>query len=192
MNNLKRVELTIDDLEGSLDRISLVSEPAIEVDFFYFNKQKMRFKIENEEKRMITGIAMIPDMDIIRVDEKTGEYYNVWFSKDTVRKCAEMFFKKSDINSTNLEHEFPVNDVTVFESWIVQKEFGKGGGKNFEDATDGTWLVTMKVDNDVVWNDFIRTGIVKGLSIEGLFTQNFSKLDIYDQIVQILKDITED
>jgi len=196
MDNLKRVELTIDDLEGSLDRISLVSEPAIEVDFFYFNKvNNIKFAIQNEEKRIVTGPAMIPNMDILRIDPITGERFMVYFSKDTVRKAAEIFFKKSDINSSNLEHSFEVDGVTVFESWLVDIANGKSGGKNYTDMVDGTWMISYKIDNDVVWNDFIKTGIVKGFSIEGSFIQNFMKSKfseeeiLYYKIKKIIDDL---
>lgn len=196
MEDLKRVELTIEDLDGSLDKISLVSEPAIEVDFFFFNKQtkktEIKFQVEDEEKMMVTGAAMIPNMDILRVDPVTGEEFLVWFSKDTIRKAAEVFFKRSDINSTNLEHEFEVEDITVFESWFIDKKNGKGGGKNFQGLPDGTWMVTMKIDNKEVWENFIKTGLVKGFSVEGMFIQNFFKIEsIYNQIKKIINSIDE-
>jgi hypothetical protein len=37
-------------------------------------------------------------------------------------------------------------------------------------APVGTWMVSMKVNNDVIWNDFVKTGKVKGFSIEGYFS----------------------
>jgi len=33
-------------------------------------------------------------------------------------------------------------------------------------------MVSMKVYNDDIWNDFVKTGKVNGFSIEGKFTQN--------------------
>lgn len=181
MSKRKRYELTIDDIQGALDRISLVTEPAIEVDFFYFSADnRFKFKIEDEEQRIVTGPAMIPDLDIGRRDEITGEIFDVWFSKETVRKCAELYFKNSDINSTNIEHGEVGNSIyegiTTIESWFIDIENGKTGGKNYGDnINDGTWMVSQKIDNDDVWEDFIKTGFVKGFSIEGTFIQNFMK-----------------
>ena len=34
---------------------------------------------------------------------------------------------------------------------------------------EGTWMISMKVENDEIWNDYVKTGKVKGFSIEGYF-----------------------
>ena len=35
------------------------------------------------------------------------------------------------------------------------------------DVPLGTWMGSVKVDNDEIWNDYVKTGKVKGFSIEG-------------------------
>jgi hypothetical protein len=193
---MKRIELLIDEDENTLDFISLVEEPAIEVDFFYFNKEGKKqapklFKFEetDTDKRIVTGPAMIPDLDIPRIDEN-GDVYMVYFSKETVRQAAEIFFKKSNPNETNINHNDEVmKDVTVFESWIVDKDNNKGGGKNFEDIPDGTWMVSYKIDNDEIWEDFIKTGKIKGFSVEGSFVFNDVPEDhLYEMISELVND----
>jgi len=193
---MKRIELLMDEEESSLDFISLVEEPAIEVDFFYFNKQTevsapklFSFELANEEQRIVTGPAMIPDLDIPRID-MNGDVYMVYFSKETVRTAAELFFKNSNPNETNINHEEEVmSGVTVFESWIVDMENGKGAGKNFESIQDGTWMVSYKIDNDEVWNDFVKTGKIKGFSVEGSFVMNdVANEDIYEIISELVND----
>lgn len=167
---MKRLELIIDEeINSELNFISLVEDPAIEIDFFYFGKHDnaLNFKMASQEKRIVTGPAMIADLDIIRLDE-FGNQFMVFFSKETVRKAAELFFKQNNQNTTNINHEGDaLNGVTVFESWIVDNENGKSGGKNFEDIADGTWMISYKVESDEIWNDFIKTGKVKGFSIQG-------------------------
>lgn len=168
MENTKVIEWELDDVIGELRRISLVSEPAIEEDFLMFNADKLvKFKTLDGEKRIITGPAMRADIKIPRKDEN-GELYYGFFSKDTVRKCAEMFFKTgSNMNRTNLEHEFEIDGVYAFESWIVENpEMDKSKSLGFSDVREGDWFVSMKVDNDVVWNNYLKTGIIRGFSVE--------------------------
>ena len=186
----------MNDDESSLDFISLVEDPAIEVDFFYFSKQteKVKFEILNKEQRIVTGAAMIPNMDIPRIDTY-GKVYNVYFSPATVRKAAELFFKNADPNKTNINHEDKIiKGTTVFESWIVDKENGKGAGKNFDALPDGTWMVSYKIHSDDIWNDFIKTGKVKGFSVEGNFIMNDLEDDeTLSKLKEILNsDISED
>lgn len=176
--NMERIELLLDDEQSSLDFISLVEDPAIEVDFFYFNKETkkktpklQKFEVSDSDMHIITGPSMIPNIDIPRID-MNGDMYMVYFSKETVRKAAELFFKNSNPTSSNINHTSEViKGVTVFESWIVDKENNKTGGKNYEDIEDGTWMVSFKIDNEDVWEDFIKTGKVKGFSVEGSFVE---------------------
>jgi hypothetical protein len=161
------VEWTLDDIMGELKRISLVSEPAIEADFMLFSQEEMKFKAVDEEKRVLTGPAMRPNIKIKRYNELGELYYGV-FTEDVVRQAAEMFFKKgSNVNKTNLEHEFEIDGVYVFESWIVDNpDMDKSKELGFTDVKKGDWFVSMKVDNDVVWNNYLKTGLIKGFSVE--------------------------
>lgn len=163
----KIVEWTLDDINGELRRISLVSSPAIEEDFMLFNSEMTKFKTIDKEKRVITGIAMRPNIKIPRTDSNGNLYYG-YFSEDTVIKAAEMFFKNaSNTNNTNLEHQFEVDGVFVFESWIVDDpNLDKSKSLGFTNVTKGDWFVSMKVTNDKVWDYFVKTGAVKGFSVE--------------------------
>ena len=39
----------------------------------------------------------------------------------------------------------------------------------------GTWMGAVKVNNDEVWNDYVKTGKVKGFSIEGYFADKMER-----------------
>ena len=190
-NNIKVIEWEIDDVIGELRRISLVSEPAIEEDFLMFSGAKyMSFKTLDNEKRIITGPAMRADIKIPRRDEN-GEIYYGYFSKDTVRKCAELFFKTgSNMNKTNLEHEFEIDGVYAFESWLVENpEMDKSKSLGFSDVREGDWFVSMKVDNDAVWNNYLKTGIIKGFSVE----VRAAEVEILSKIKDVLlSDVDDD
>jgi hypothetical protein len=166
------LELIIDEeaeLYG-IDAISLVEHPAIESDWIAMNSQVVEFKTQNEEKRLIMGAALIPDKPIYR---KNGEEeYYVYFSKKTVRRAMELYFKNGNQANATLEHEHKINGLHVVESWIVEGEQDKSRIYGLE-VPVGTWMVSMKVENDAIWEKFVKEGSVKGFSIEGYFTNRY-------------------
>ena len=113
------IELIIDDEDAiGVEAISLVEHPAIEEDFIALKNQKTEFKTIDKDKRIVVGLALIPNKPIYR---KSGdnEYY-VFFSRKTVRKSAELYLKNNNSNNATLEHELKVDGVSVVESWIVE------------------------------------------------------------------------
>jgi len=170
---MKVIELIIDEtmeLSG-IDAISIVESPAIEENWVALNKQQpneFKFAEVSKEKRIIMGALLVPEKQTYRRDEEEGEYM-IWFSKDTIRQCMEMFFKNGNQSNATFEHMESITGLTMVESWIVEDEkIDKSNLYNLG-AKVGTWMGTIKVDNDVIWNDFIKTGLVKGFSIEGYF-----------------------
>jgi len=123
----------------------------------------------NHERRLISGPLMISDLPIYRADE-SGEYYVV-FDKDQIEKIAQRFFKKGYSHNVNMMHdpERQVNGVYMVESFIIDKTRGIKTPEGYPTLTEGSWFGTFKVDNNEVWNDFIRTGVFKGFSVEGAF-----------------------
>jgi len=175
--------LVSEENETGVDVISFVENPAIEIDFMFFSKEsKQKFKTTSEEKRIVCGAAMIPNEKIIRVDGNGNEYF-VFFSEDTIRLCNEMYFKSGANIGANLEHETPVDGVTVVESWLIQDaNIDKAVALGFKDLPVGTWMVSYKVDNDDVWQQ-VKDGKVLGFSVEGLFGQ---------KKVEMTKEFTEE
>ena len=182
---MKFIELLIDEeniVEG-VSAMSVVTSPAIMTNFVAFKSEekeesptlladkKLKFAEVSQEKRILLGPAMIPNMAIYRHSEERGEYYN-YYTKETVRKASQLFMKNNRQNSATLEHEVGVGDMSIVESWIVEDpEKDKAQMYGF-DVPAGTWMVSMKVYNDAVWNDFIKTGALKGFSIEGFFSDS--------------------
>ena len=127
---------------------------------------------EFADQQIIAGPLMIPDKLIERYDEKDGKYY-VYFSEETIKKIAYKFMQKKYTDSTNIEHDSnkTFDDVFVVESWIVadpkrDKSLIYSGGKEY---AKGTWYGMMKVKNNLLWNDYIKSGELKGFSVEGFF-----------------------
>jgi len=166
------IELIIDE-EAELygvDALSLVEHPAIESDWVAMKSQEVTFKTQDEEKRIVMGAALIPDKPIYRKSEE--EEYYVYFSKKTVRRAMELYFKNGKQANATLEHEHALNGLHLVESWIVEGEQDKSRIYGL-DVPVGTWMVSMKVENDAIWEKFVKEGSVKGFSIEGFFTNKF-------------------
>jgi hypothetical protein len=161
--------LEIEDGDG-LTQVSLVQSPAIEEDFHFFSAQKdpLAFAIESEERRLITGPAMIAEKPIMRKSE-SGETYYVKFSKETIRKAVKLWALQNKYNAVNAEHANPVGGVYLMESWVTDESRGIAPPKAWSDAADGSWFLTYYVENDQVWKD-VKDGKFRGFSIEGYFT----------------------
>ena len=194
-NATKIVELVIDENneELAIDAISLVTEPAIEQDFVYFNKAKnnLTFAKVNEEKRLLVSPALIPNKQIFRYDANTNQEYYVYFTEKTVKQASEMYLKHNNNNSATLQHENKITGVHTVESWIIQDtEMDKSNLYGY-DLPKGTWMVSMRIDNDNVWEQ-IKDGTLKGLSIEGYFVDKMEKMSAVEPTDEaILKALAE-
>ena len=166
---MRIVELLLDEesLQAGIQAISIVEAPAIEEDFVALKEQeRVELKTMDEDKRLLLGAALVPNKPIYR---RSGddEYY-IYFSQDTVRKASELFFINGNQNKATLEHQIDITGLSVVESWIIEGEQDKSKLYGM-DLPVGTWMVSMKVHNDEVWNDYVKEGKVKGFSIEGYF-----------------------
>jgi hypothetical protein len=189
---MKIIELIIDESEelSGVDAVSIVEFPAIESNFISLNQQLQLAKVD-DEKRILMGAALIPNKHIYRRNGN-DEYY-IFFSDETVRKASELFLMNSNQNNATLEHQKELKDLSVVESWIVEDADMDKSKKYCLDAPVGSWVVSMKVNNDVIWNDFVKTGKVKGFSIEGYFAdklemslQNEKELELINKIKDII------
>jgi hypothetical protein len=117
---------------------------------------------------MLYGAALIPDKHILRIDGDGNEYY-ITFDKETIEKCAHMYLKKNLQHSATMEHQFAITGCTLVESWIVESSVDKSTALGF-DLPVGTWMVGMKVDDASIWEE-VKSGAVKGFSIEGIFNE---------------------
>ena len=188
---MRIVELIIDeDAEMyGIDAISLVDRPAIELDFIALKEQRVDFAEADTDKRILVGPALVPDKPIYR---KNGddEFY-VYFSKGTVRKAAELYLKHGNQANHTLEHEHNINGLTVVESWMVEdKEKDKSSYYGL-DVPVGTWMVAVKVDNEAIWQEWVKEGKVKGFSIEGYFVDKMKKNSEDEMLSQLAKAIVK-
>ena len=192
---MKIVELIIDerDSDSGIDAVSVVESPAIEENFIALAEQKIELKEIDAEKRILMGAALIPNKKIYRVNEKTKEEFEIFFSEQTVRQAMELFFKKGNQSKATQEHAKSIDGMTVVESWLIEDKVHDKSVKYGFSLPQGTWMISMKVDNDKVWND-VKEGKVKGFSIEGFFADKLEmsmeqkeKIEIIEQLKSLLK-----
>jgi hypothetical protein len=170
---MRIVELIIDekDEQSGIDAISVVMSPAIESNFIHLSKHEVLLKEVDAEKRILMGAALIPDKQIYRKNDKTKDEYYIYFSKATIRKASELFLMNANQNNSTLEHSQKLKGMSVVESWIIEGQNDKSKNYGF-DLPKGTWMISMKVNNDEIWNK-VKLGEVKGFSIEGYFADRY-------------------
>jgi hypothetical protein len=169
---MRIVELILDEnsVEG-IEAISIVENPAIEEDFVALKNEEVQ--LAQIDKQLLVGALLIPNKPIYR--RKGEDEYYIYFSKDTIRKAAEMYLTKGNQNNSTLEHQHQLSGLTLVESWLVEDETHDKSRKYGLNVPVGTWMGVVKVNNDEVWNDYVKTGKVKGFSIEGYFIDKMER-----------------
>jgi hypothetical protein len=169
---MRIVELILDEnsVEG-IEAISIVENPAIEEDFVALKNEEVQ--LAQIDKQLLVGALLIPNKPIYR--RRGEDEYYIYFSKDTIRKAAEMYLMKGNQNNSTLEHQHSLNGLTLVESWLVEDETHDKSRKYGLNVPVGTWMGVVKVNNDEVWNDYVKTGKVKGFSIEGYFIDKMER-----------------
>ena len=183
-----------EDVEG-LQAIALVDTPAIGLNYQAFADHK--FEVINDDKRIVMGAAMIPDLPIYRRDER-GEYYAI-FKKDTIKALVQKLFKENKHTEFNEQHNaFKILDgVYIYQSFITDAELGILPPQGFENVADGTWFIAAKVENDEAWAKVKKDGILKGFSVEGVFDlepykfKKMNKINL-ESVIHTLKSVFAD
>jgi len=157
-----QIEIDENDETTGVDFISLVDEPAMELNWLKFNKEyRIEFKADSD-KKLLYGVFIVPDKLIYRNDERMGEYYT-YFSKDTIQKIVKKFNKNNFNKNINFQHgDNKVNGFVVenfITSELLKTDFG------FE-VPEGSWVGSVYIEDDNFWQDYIKTGDLKGFSVE--------------------------
>jgi hypothetical protein len=173
---MKIIELVLDEEteESGIDAISIVENPAIESDFVALSKQQ-EFKLAqiDAEKQILLGALLIPNKTIFRTGLE-GDYY-IYFSKETVAKASQLYLSRGKQNNSTLEHQHSLNGLSLVESWLVEDEIHDKSRKYGLNVPVGTWMGAVKVNNQEVWDEYVKTNKVKGFSIEGYFADKMER-----------------
>ena len=195
---MRIIELVLDEEQedAGVEAISIVESPAIEEDFVALKSEEIKLAEISADKKLLMGALLVPNKPIYR---KTGkEEYYIDFSKETISKASQLYLRNGNQNNSTLEHQHELSGLTLVESWIVEdKEKDKSRLYNMN-VPIGTWMGTVKVNNEEVWNEYIKTNKVKGFSIEGYFADKMEgpkesveeKMEIENsKLIQSIKEI---
>ena len=183
-------ELRIEDDTDEVFAISLVENPAIESDFVYFDKEQILFASVDIEQRMLIGPILIPDKKILRVDGE-GQPYHVFFTKDTVKKIAQNYLMKKYTDKATLEHDVKIKNIFLVESWIKDGKLDKSNNYGLN-VPEGTWMGMFKIQDDIIWNDYVKNGKIKGFSIEGIFSNKLIENAAISYLDKNINDLNEE
>ena len=192
--------------ENSVDGvfgISLVENPATKEMFIQLSEDEkeaiknteIKLSTINEEQRLLVGLVLEPNSPVYR--NQDGEEFNIIFSEDTITKLAHNFFIGDYHKNSSIEHntQEKISGVTFVESWLVADPKRDKSNVYGLEYPIGSWLIAMKVNSDEIWNDYVKTGKVKGFSIDGIVklkrVENKSKLSMSSIIEKLQKATNE-
>ena len=163
MDNLPLFDITLQDFEQGMYKISLVDKPAIEENFIYFNEVKRVEMFASDEKKEVVGPIMIPNKEILRFDPDMGYYY-VRFTKETIEQIMYKYSKEGLFNAFGVHHAYDTNDVVMLEVWMKESDNDKSKDYGY-DLPNGTVFVKAKIESDELFTS-IKSGEINGFSIE--------------------------
>jgi hypothetical protein len=163
--NIKIYDVRIDGDDLGVYETSLVNSPAMREEFVALSQQ-ISLSLDND-KQILIGAALVPDRLVYRVHPETKEEFYIKFSKETIEKIAQRFFKNSNQLNFNVEHSKNKIKGYAYESWLTT-ENDKAKTYGF-DVPEGTWMLSTKIEDKEDWDKYVKTGQVKGYSIEGNF-----------------------
>jgi hypothetical protein len=186
----KLIYLTVDQDEADetrVEKVSFVDSPAIQRGWMAFNNQQ-RFKVQSEDRRIVSGALMVAGLPIYRRDD-SGEYY-VSFTASAIQAIVYKFMKENRTKEVNEMHETDVDGVFLFESFIIDQSRGIKTPEGFDELPDGSWFGSFKVENDEVWKK-VKDGTYTGFSVEGLFTEDMEKNIDERVLAEVIRVLTE-
>jgi hypothetical protein len=183
------IELTLEELEQGIDATALVENPAIQRNWMAFKEHKSyEFKTHNEDKRILAGALMVADFPMYR--NMNGKEFFVKFSSETIEQLADRMVLNNKLTAFNFEHDAnkELADMHIQQFFIINTELGVNTPIGYEELSNGSLFAFVKVNNEQVWNDYVKTGIVKGFSIEGNFAtkEEFSEQTFLNEFQTII------
>jgi len=179
-----------DEENSGVFAMSMVNKPAMKQSYVLLSENKVLLKVQDAKKKILTGVALMPDVLIPRIDPKTGDMYQAFFSSETIEKTAYKFLKDFNQKNVTVEHMLSVDDCAIVESWIKTDDKLDKSVSLGIDAPVGSWLMTLKVEDNELWDGLIETGLLTGFSIEGNYdrkpttTEYFSESKKNKQIME--------
>lgn len=174
--------------ETSVFAVGLVEHPAIERNWMAFAAVKEQFAVVDSEKRIVAGPLMVADQPIYRKDKAGREFY-VSFPSKSIEKIVTKYARAKQALSFNINHndDAKVSGAFLMQHFIIDSSKGINTPEGFEKLPDGSWFGFVKVDDEEVWNNEIKSGNLKGFSVEGYFN-DIKLLDAPQDVYEELKN----
>lgn len=159
--------------------VSPVEDPANGYHFMCFSNESKSNAITNlakDGKRIVTGVILVPDQKIDRLNSISKKLYTIEFPKEVIEKFSRDFFVGGyNANAwENHDRTKPINGFTYFENWVVvDSNNDKSNALGFN-VPAGTWLMSAYVEDDAIWQQCLD-GTFKGFSIDSII--DFVKID---------------
>lgn len=188
---MKLYELEIQDENiDEVFAISMVEAGAIESDWVAFDKEQIAFAKVDTEQKMVIGAILIPNKRILRIDGE-GQPYEVFFSPQTIKKLSHNYLLKKYQDQVTIEHDKKIKGVTLVESWIKEGKLDKSNNYGLN-LPVGSWVGMMKINDDTIWDEYVKTGKTNGFSIEGSFEHRLVNASTQTFLSKEIDDLTED
>lgn len=170
-------DISIEEAEHlGVKAVAMVSDPAIQELWVAMANEEIKLAADND-KMIVTGPALVPDRLIYRINQLTGAEYYIRFSAEVIQQIVLRYFTQNKQINFNLEHN-KENDVqgVILESWIVKDPtYDQSVLYGFKNAIPGTWMISVKVEDETFWKEYVKAGKVRGFSIEGAFAQELAE-----------------
>lgn len=168
----------LDNVEG-IDFVSLVDYPAIESNWVALSKEQTKSPLKftfDQDKQILYGPILIPDKPIYRYNDGTGEEFYVVFPKEVVERLVRKFQKQAKTINLNYQHQKDsrINEAVIQEIWLTGK-VDKSQTLGF-DLPEGSGFVAAHIGDSKFWAEEIKSGNVRGFSIEGFLDMEMKKL----------------
>lgn len=158
---MKNVQKAIAITDARISFVSLVDKAANKREFLITKQEdgKAQFSTfgrivkTDADSHFVTGIVYEP---------MTEDAHGNFMTEAEITKAAYWFAKNG--NGVDLQHNFEtLEKATVVESWVCKADFECNG----ETVKKGTWLMTVEVTDDEVW-DAVQKGEITGFSMGGV------------------------
>lgn len=185
-NNLPLFYADVDENVEGIYLVSIVDKPAVQRGFLKLSEEERITLSLDEDRHIMTGLALQPEQKIYRKTEDGREYY-ITFTKECIQRLVEKFFKDYNATNVNLEHDTMVDSCVIFESYLIDKKRGICPTE-FSDLPDGSWMISMKCYDDNLWKE-IKEGKYNGFSIEAFLTMEENRPKEKIEELQTIEDL---
>lgn len=176
-NGIPVFAVNVDSEDCTITTISLVDEPAMELQMQMFDKKEtVKFSLQDEVKHNIISCIVRTDFPILRLTQEGNPYYIV-FNRETSEILCQRLMRDGFQQNISLDH-----NGKLIEGIQLQEVFIKDSARGispvgFEEAAEGSLFGVYHITDDALWKDCIE-GRFGGVSLESYIDlQKFNKID---------------